>query len=362
LSFRVSTLVRGGALAIVLTRLARAAHTRPSIEPIDDSAPAVGTISVVIPARDEARRIRPTLAAVVGAPGVLEVIVVDDQSEDDTSQVAAATGAVVVRGAPRPEGWAGKTWAMQQGLMAASGDWIVTLDADARPDPELLRAAVARAVTDQTDLLTVAGRFDCPTPGARWLHAAMLTTLVYRFGPPGVARQPAPGRTMANGQCMVFRRDMMRADGGFESVAGAVVEDVALARDRAERGRRVDFLDASDLLTVRMYESFGETWTGWGRSLALPGVEPPWRQLADLGLLTITLPLPLLRLVAGRLDAVDAIALVARVGTLVGTRRAYHRVDAAYWASPLADSLAVAALAIGASRRSQTWRGRRYVV
>jgi dolichol-phosphate mannosyltransferase len=363
---RAVTVLRAGALGAVLARLVRAARTRAPVVPTPGAGPEDPgrgpgpAISVVIPARDESARIPAVLAAVVGAPGVAEVIVVDDESRDGTAEIAAAGGARVVRGVPPPAGWAGKTWALQQGLEAAAGEWLVTLDADTRPAPVLPRSAVDRAITDGTDLLTLAGRFDCPTRGARWLHAAMLTTLVYRFGPPGRDPKPGPERTMANGQCMVIRRAALLGAGGFEPVAGEVVEDVALARHLAADGFAVDFLDAADLLTVRMYESFADTWSGWGRSIALPGVEPRWRQIADLVTLAMTLPLPLFRVACGRVDPIDVVAIGARVGTLVGTRHAYDRADASYWSSPLADGLAIAALGLGVLRRTQTWRGRRY--
>jgi dolichol-phosphate mannosyltransferase len=60
-------------------------------------------------------------------------------------------------------------------------------------------------------------------------------------------------------------------------------------------------------------------------------------------------------------DLVDAGLLALRLGTLAGTRRAYTRTDAAYWASPLADPIAAAAIARGIARRGrQVWRGRSY--
>lgn len=356
--------------AIVIARLARAARTAPPIQPVafvpgtkgtaGRSCHGDSTISVVIPARDEADRIRPLLAAVVGAPGVHEVIVVDDQSTDATAVVAARLGARVVTGEPLPDGWAGKAWALQQGLAAATTDWVVTLDADTRPDPRLPTALVARADADRLDLLTVAGRFECPTAPSRWLHAAMLTTLVYRFGPPGSVRGRTE-RVMANGQCMAVPRRAFLDRGGMSSVGGAVVEDVALARAMATEGAQVGFLDASELLTVRMFESFAGTWRGWGRSLALPGVEPPHRQVLDLAMIVITQVLPIPRLVAGRGDAVDVVLACARLGTLWGTRRAYDRRGPAYWLSPLADPFAAAAIGRGIARRGhQTWRGRHY--
>ncbi len=316
-------------------------------------------VTVVVPARDEADRIGPLLTAVVDAPGVAEVLVVDDESSDDTASIASAAGARVVAGAPKPDGWAGKAWAVHQGVEAATTTWVVTLDADTRPDPRLPTAAVARLVDDDLDLLTLAGRFECPTPPTRWLHASMLTTLVYRFGPPGVAAPPE--RTMANGQCMVFRRDDFLEAGGMEIVAAEVVEDIALARALATRGWSVAFLDAAELLTVRMFESFADAWNGWGRSLALPGVEPARSQLQELVIVLLAQALPLPRLLLRRGDLVDLGLAMIRLGTLVGTRSAYDRADAAYWLSPTADLISVAALARGVLRRGrQTWRGRTY--
>lgn len=342
---------------VALARLARAtsvaAPVRPTLTPMQ-------SISVVVPARDEAGRIGPLLDAVVGAPGVAEVIVVDDQSSDDTAEVARRAGATVVAGTPLPAGWAGKAWALQQGIEAASSDWVVTLDADARPHPRLPTALVARAAGEHLDLVTVGGRFESPTAGSRWLHPAMLTTLVYRFGPPGAAA-PSADRTMANGQCMALPRADFLRRGGLGPVRGAVVEDVALARRLAVDGHRVAFLEASNLLTVRMFESFRDTWRGWGRSLALPGVEPLDRQLVDLAIVVLAQALPLPRLALRRGDLLDVVLVASRLGTLVGTRRAYTRPDVAYWLSPLADPLAAASIALGLARRGrQTWRGRSY--
>jgi dolichol-phosphate mannosyltransferase len=205
-------------------------------------------------------------------------------------------------------------------------------------------------------MLTVAGRFDCPTPGATWLHPAMLTTLVYRFGPPGGTTRP--DRLLANGQCMVFHRGRLLVAGGLTAVRHHLVEDVALARHLAGAGHRVVMVDGSDLLTVRMYESLAETWSGWGRSLALPGVEPARRQIGEVAVLAFTQAAPLLRVLVRRADALDAIALALRVGTLGGTAKAYRRRGPTYWLSPLADAPAVARVAWGSMRPSTRWRGR----
>jgi dolichol-phosphate mannosyltransferase len=160
---------------------------------------------------------------------------------------------------------------------------------------------------------------------------------------------------------MALHRDRFLAAGGMALVAGEVVEDIALARRLAGHGWSVGFLDAADLLTVRMFESLPDVWTGWGRSLALPGVEPAGRQVFDLAVVLLAQALPLPRLLLGRGDVVDVVLLANRLGTLAGTRSAYDRTDAAYWLSPLADLASVAAIARGITRRGrQTWRGRTY--
>jgi dolichol-phosphate mannosyltransferase len=347
--------LRVAAATSVARNVVRAARRVP---PLTAAPRCVGTTSVVVPARDEATRIGALLAALRGAPGVTEVLVVDDESTDATAAVAAAAGARVLQGRPLPPGWAGKTWALQQGLDAATGEWIVFLDADTRPSPTLPAALVARAADDGLDVVTAAGSFDLPAASARWLHPALLTTLVYRFPPPGARDQGPVGRRLGNGQCLAARAATLRAAGGFGPVAHHTVEDVALVRTLATAGFAVGSLDASELLTVRAYESAADAWRGWGRSLALPGVDGPVRRVASLATLGATQAAPLLRVLARRADPLDLALVLVRVGTLAGTARAYRRRGIAYWLSPLADPIAVAALVRSTVARPRPWRGR----
>ena len=366
----VSLAARAGMAAVVAARLARAARPTPPVLP-EPGAALDGTVSVVVPARDEAARIGPLLAAVCADPQVHEVVVVDDESTDDTAAVAAAAGARVVRGAPLPEGWAGKCWALQQGCTAATGTWVVCLDADTEPAPGLAAALVRRAAVDRCDALTAGARFVCDTPGQRWLHPAMLTTLVVRFGPPAARpftrRGRRPGRMVANGQCLVLPRERFLRDGGWEPVRSSLVEDVALVRHLAAQGWRIGFVDASPALEVRMHDTAADTWRAWGRSLPLRGhgadgrALTPWPWLvADLAAVWVAQGLPLLRLATRRADAVDLALLALRLGTLAGTAPAYRRRGAAYWLSPLADPAVAVRLTGSALRPERRWRGRSY--
>ncbi len=355
----VLLLARVAAAASVLEHVAGAARRRP---PLAARPAAVDrrAISVVVPARDEAARIGPLLAAVVGAPGVGEVLVVDDESTDATATIAGDAGATVIAGRTPPHGWVGKAWAVDQGLRASTGDWVVVLDADTRPSPALPAALVARAEVDGLDVLSVGGRFECPTAPLRWLQPALLTTLVYRTPPPG-ARRPGPvRRRAANGQCVALRRDVLLAAGGMGAVGHHVVEDVALARTMATAGFTVDFLDATDLLTVRMFESAparAEDGAGpWRcRVSMLGGVSSPGSSSSRL-----PRSRQLLRVAARRADALDVVLLAVRAGTLAGTARAFSRRGVAYWTSPSADVVALGVLGRGALIRRHRWRGRSY--
>jgi dolichol-phosphate mannosyltransferase len=315
-------------------------------------------ISVVIPARDEERRLGPCLRAVLADPAVTEVIVVDDESSDGTARLAAAYGATVVRGRPLPEGWVGKQWALHQGLEEAHGEIVVTLDADTRPRPGLF-GALAAALAEH-DLVSAGPRFVCDGLAEQALHASFLATLVYRFGPIGPPVPPPPHRVVANGQCLAFRREAMRRADGFARVRGHMTDDVALARALAADGWRVGFLDAGGLLEVDMHESAAEAWREWGRSLPLRDVTRPAWQAADLAVVWLAAALPALRLAAGRPTRLDLALLAVRLLLATALRRSYARPGAGVLLSFLLDPATAVRLTQATLRPVRTWRSRAY--
>ena len=344
---------RLAAAVAVVVRLARAARRGEPLTvgpapptDLDDDA----TISVVIPARDEEDRLAPVLELLAADPSVTEVIVVDDESRDGTADARPRARARPSSPVPRSRrvGWASRGRSTRA-CAPPRGDWVVCFDADVEPSPGLARALVDRVQADGLDMASVAGRFVCPTAPLRVLHPALLTTLVYRFGPPG-ASPARPGRVLANGQCTAVRRADLLAAGGYTVAAGNLTDDVALARSLAAHGWRTGLLDGTSALRVRMHTSAGDAWRAWGRSLPMPDATPVAAQLVDGFTLLVTQALPLPRLLLRRADALDLALLALRAGTLAGTARAYERRDLAYWLSPLADPAAVLRVLWGAVR------------
>ncbi len=354
---RSAFLLAQSAAAIVLAgRLARGRRRRAPLSAC--SPPAAETISIVVPARDEEARIGACLRGLEGVAA--QVLVVDDRSTDATAETARALGARVVAGAELPAGWTGKAWALQQGLEAADGDWVIFLDADTRPRPGLTGALIAAA--RPFDLLSAAPRFVCESPAERLLHPAMAATIPYRVGPLDVdGWQPRARRALANGQCVVVRREPFLAAGAWARVRANLTEDVALARALRADGARIGFVDAGDLLDVRMYRSAGATWTGWGRSLMAPDATGALQQAGDVALLWLTVALPLPRLLSRRGTPLDAVLLAVRLAIHAELARSYARPRGLPYAlAPAVDLPVTAWLTWSAIRPSRTWRGRTY--
>lgn len=347
---------QAAAAIVVLARLARGRVRHPPLE----AHGADVSISVVVPARDEAARIRPCLEGLASDPDVGEVIVLDDRSRDGTGDVARSfAGVRVLEGSEPPPGWIGKPWALQQGTEAAGGEVVVCVDTDTRPRPGLVGALAAElGEPGERVFLTAGTRFVCDTPGERLLHPSMLASLVYRYGPSD--SDPPPPRILANGQCTAVRRAPFLAAGGYAAALDRLTDDAALARALAAAGWRIAFRDGGGLVEVKMHDSAREAWREWGRSLALSDVEPLGWRVADLAVVWLALALPVLRALTGRARPLDGLLLAVRVALLAGLRGSYTRRGPAFWLSPLADPLTAVRLTLSTLRPTRTWRGRTY--
>jgi glycosyltransferase involved in cell wall biosynthesis len=198
---------------------------------------------VVVPARNEARHLPETLPQLL-AQGY-EVIVVDDRSDDLTAEVAGRLGARVVRGLPLPAGWAGKVWALEQGVRAAGPcDYLLLTDADIRHSPGTVARLLAGAEADGIALSSRLARLHCRS---RW-ERLLVPPFVFFFN----VLYPMRRATAAAGGCMLVRREALERAGGLASIRGDVIDDVNLAKAVARAGGRVRLaLSRDDLVSVR---------------------------------------------------------------------------------------------------------------
>ena len=250
-------------------------------------------VSIIVPARDEEANIGACVSSLAAMEyPSFEILVVDDQSRDRTAAIVGelprrnARAVRLIRGEPLPEGWFGKPWACWQGAGAARGDLLLFTDADTIHGSQLLAQAARGLKEEGADVVTLLGR---QVMGSFWeqlLQPQFFMLLAFRFPRVGTVKKPHQWRhAIANGQYLLFRREVYEASGGHEAVGGEVVEDLRLAQ-RLVRGGWKLAVRRGDQLETRMYRSLGGLVEGWSKNVATGALQStaPW-------LLPVILPL-----------------------------------------------------------------------
>jgi cellulose synthase/poly-beta-1,6-N-acetylglucosamine synthase-like glycosyltransferase len=255
-------------------------------------------LSVMVPARNEARSLGECLESLVGQsePGFAlgaewELIVVDDDSTDGTRGIAEAAAAgrkgVVVMAAPKLDlsergGFTGKTNACWAGAQVARGEWLLFTDADTAHAPGDLSRAIHEAEKYKVAMLSYSPR---QIVTGFWQRAVMplVFSELASIYPPKQVSDPGDRLAAANGQFLLVERDAYFAVGGHRALGREVLEDVALARAIKRGGKTIRFRYAPDAVAARMYRTTPEMIEGWTKNLALLMPSPIalalWRML-----------------------------------------------------------------------------------
>jgi hopene-associated glycosyltransferase HpnB len=199
-------------------------------------------VLAVMPARNEAPYLARTLHSLIAQdyPGRVCVIVVDDSSEDLTHAIAEATRTQpdhlleVISARPRPAGWAGKLWAVSEGLRRGfermpDAPYVLLTDADVQHDPGNVSRLVAKAEADRLDLVSLMFRLHCQRLWERLLIPPFVFFFRELYPFAAVNRQDRT-EAAANGGCILLRREALRRIGGIESIHDRLIDDVALAQ------------------------------------------------------------------------------------------------------------------------------------
>ena len=228
-------------------------------------------ISAIVPARNEEEVIAVCVASLTQQEEIFEVIVVDDQSSDRTAKIVAGLMAKnpqvrLLKTGELPAGWVGKNNAVWMGAQAATGDWLLFTDADAIHSAKSARRALE--IARQYDAALVS--FSPEQVMETWYEKALIPYVYCRlarlFSYDDV-NDPQKSAAAANGQFVMIRRNAYEAVGGHASVAGEILEDVALARRVKQAGYRLWFGSGRGIVRVRMYRTFRSMWHGWKKNL-----------------------------------------------------------------------------------------------
>ena len=218
-------------------------------------------VDIVVPARDEAETIERVMASLLAQEyaGSFRVILVDDNSSDGTAALAgSAPKLVVVRGLPKPAGWSGKLWALDQGIALGEAPLLLLADADIVHDPRHLATLVAGMSTLRVDMVSEMVRLNCSSLAEKSLIPAFVY-FVQLLYPVARVNDAASRSAAAAGGTVLIRRAALQRSGGLVSIKGALIDDVTLATAIKRDGRV--FLGHSRLATsIRPYPRFADIW------------------------------------------------------------------------------------------------------
>lgn len=294
-------LARGGFWRAPEERL----QATPPLYDYDAERPAV---VAVIPARDEAAVIERAVRSVLNQwyNGPVHAVVVDDSSTDGTGDLARRVGVgsqhslSVIEATPRPNGWAGKLWALESGIRFARENlappryWLFT-DADVEHGSDVLEELVQESKRDARALVSRMVLLHCESSWEKLLIPAFVFFFckLYPFAWVRDAKQPAAA---AAGGCVLISDEALRQLDGLTSIKDALIDDCSLAAAVKARGLGIALRLTVNSRSIRPYESLDEIWSMVARSaytqleyspLLLAGT------VAGMALLYLTPPLAL---------------------------------------------------------------------
>lgn len=268
-----------GWIALVSWLIFRARGQRqllPVAEPVVSAGTRLPFVSVVIPARNESINLAECVGALLNQDypsDRITIIVVDDNSTDDTAAIALSIArrsphVRLASSPPLPPRWVGKPHACWIGarLSRPQDEWLCFVDADVRAERLLLSTAVAAARAEGLDLLSLAPRQRLQSFAERLIIPCGLYLFAFCQDLAAVQSQDSDQVT-ASGQFMLVRREVYEAVGGHAAVGNAICEDLALAMLIKKAGRRVMLQDGKAVLSARMYTGWSSLWTGLSKNL-----------------------------------------------------------------------------------------------
>ncbi len=303
-------------------------------------------ITVLIPARNEAVTVQSMLRALDAQGAGMKIVLIDDQSDDDTIRFARAAiqNLQIVSVHALPAGWSGKLWALEQGCRYVHTPLTLLLDADIELRPGILVALHERMQHDNLALISLMASLRMQSFWERLLMPAFIYffKLLYPFHLSNTlhCRQVAA----AAGGCVLLRTWVLEEIGGFHSLRDALIDDCALAERVKSLGHRTWVGLTHSVRSLRAYDDLAGIWNMVARSAFTQLHYSIVRLLACTAIFIIALWVPpaVLMLPDAAVRMVAATTLGAMMLSYLPTLRFYSRSPAWALAMPLIGSLYLA--------------------
>ncbi len=264
------------------------------------------SIAVVIPARNEAEVIGTSLSSLLDQdyPGAWQIVLVDDQSQDGTSEIASATATnrhqasqlQILNGEALPAGWSGKLWALKQGIQAAQAfqpKYLLLTDADIAHSPTNLRQLVTKAEAEKLALVSLMVQLRCQSFWEKLLIPAFIFFFQKLYPFPWV-NHPQRKTAAAAGGCILLDNQALEQVGGIAVIRQALIDDCSLAAAFKRQGYAIWLGLSATTRSLRPYPDLDSIWNMVARTAYTQLNYSPWLLLGTLlgmGLVYLVAPL-----------------------------------------------------------------------
>ncbi|MEY3733090.1 MAG: hypothetical protein RL347_449 [Actinomycetota bacterium] len=371
---RIARAIAGtGAITAAALTTHAAINMRLVRRPRDESVTITERVSVLLPARNEAARITPTLRSLLAQQGLpnLEILVLDDGSTDGTGdvirQVVGADPRVKVIDGPDdlpPPGWLGKSWACHRLAQEATGDVLVFIDADVQLTSRAIASTIHHMRDGGLDLLSPYPRQVAITPAERITQPLVVWSWVTALPIRITERSHYPSMAAAVGQFLVVDARAYRISGGHAAISDLILEDVGVLRTLKRAGFQGAPADGSAVASCRMYTSWPEIYDGYTKSV-WSAVQPSPVAYALVSVMALAYVAPPIFAVLGPGRAARAWGIAGYAAGVAGRYAVARRTGERVWPDVLAQPASVATFAgliLASLRRHRagnlTWRGR----
>lgn len=234
-------------------------HEQIEPDPGQQLSQNLSDITVLIPARNEAPFIQHTLDGLKAQGEGLQIIVVDDQSTDQTALLAYQNDAHVIAGTTPPTGWSGKLWALEQGLKHVTTPYTLLLDADITLSQGIIATLKNKVLTENRSMVSLMATPPMDTLVERMLMPAFIFffKLLYPFD---LTNKPDSRMAAAAGGCILIETQALRSIGAFSSLHDALIDDCTLAARIKHSGKNIWLGLSHAARSHRGYQGLGPIW------------------------------------------------------------------------------------------------------
>lgn len=236
--------------------------TREALDASPDKLVDLSNLTILIPARNEAEVIQKTLSGLLKQTQNTPIVVVDDQSTDDTVQLISDLqndSIQIISGQTTPAGWSGKLYALEQGRQHVKTDYLLLLDADILLNPGTITSLLKKMQDDDLSLLSLMAQLKMHSLWEKLLMPGFIYffKLLYPFH---LSNKPGSRIAAAAGGCILLKTSVLDQLGGFSVIKDALIDDCSLAKAVKKQGYTIWTGLTHSAISLRSYNTLSSIW------------------------------------------------------------------------------------------------------